>query len=95
MCESGLIRKMDALGRVVIPEEYRHALEVEKGDAFWVTLEKDGSLRLRPDKQDRCLFCHGQVELVATLRGPVCKLCLQDIFMSIGGEDNTPRLILR
>ena len=95
MYEKGIIRKMDDLGRVVIPEEYRQAIGVEKGDAFWVTLQEDGSLRLCPDKHDSCLFCRGRLDLVTTVRGTICKHCLQDIFSHMDDGSRETRLSLR
>jgi transcriptional pleiotropic regulator of transition state genes len=38
---TGIVRKIDDLGRVVIPAEMRHVLGVKEGDQLEITLEGD------------------------------------------------------
>ena len=39
--DTGIIRKIDDLGRVVIPAEMRHVLGIKEGDQLEITLEGD------------------------------------------------------
>lgn len=41
MKETGIIRRTDELGRIVIPREIRHTLRIREGDALEIFLEKD------------------------------------------------------
>jgi len=42
MKSTGLIRRIDDLGRVVIPKEIRHKLLIEEGDPLEIFTEDDG-----------------------------------------------------
>lgn len=44
---SGIIRKIDDLGRIVIPRELRHQLGIKEGDAFEVSLGERGTIVLK------------------------------------------------
>ena len=44
---TGIVRKIDDLGRVVIPAEMRHVLGVKEGDQLEITLEGD-HVAIRP-----------------------------------------------
>ncbi len=45
--KTGIIRKIDDLGRIVIPAEMRHVLGVREGDQLEITLEGD-HIAIRP-----------------------------------------------
>ncbi len=44
---TGIVRKIDDLGRIVIPAEMRHVLGVREGDQLEITLEGD-HIAIRP-----------------------------------------------
>lgn len=76
MRQPGLVRKMDNLGRVVIPREIRQVLELQGGDDVEMQLE-NGALILR--KFDRsCVFCGGS-DLVTYKGKNICGDCLRKI----------------
>ena len=41
MKATGIVRRIDDLGRIVIPKEIRHSLKIREGDALEIFLEKD------------------------------------------------------
>jgi len=45
--DTGIIRKIDDLGRFVIPAEMRHVLGIKEGDQLEITLEGD-HVAIRP-----------------------------------------------
>lgn len=49
-------RYMDNLGRINLPSHIRKALNLGVGQVVEVTLEDDGSIRIRPTKE-RCCIC--------------------------------------
>ena len=55
---SGLERKLDTLGRIVIPSEIRHSLGLVEGDALDVSV-RDGAIVLAPVRE-RCPVCGGR-----------------------------------
>ena len=51
MIATGIIRRIDDLGRIVIPKEIRKQLKVDEGDPFEIFMTKDGEVILKPYKQ--------------------------------------------
>ncbi len=73
----GIPRKVDALGRVVLPVELRRALEIEVGDL--VSVDQDGPRMVISKVETFCVFCGSRSEL-ADFRGrAVCATCLADL----------------
>lgn len=48
MKPTGIVRRIDDLGRVVIPKEIRRALKIKDGDPLEIYTERDGSVILKP-----------------------------------------------
>ena len=46
MKATGIVRRIDDLGRVVIPKEIRRTLRIREGDPLEIFTEKDGSVNL-------------------------------------------------
>ena len=44
MKATGIVRRIDDLGRIVIPKEIRHTLRIRKGDPLELFLDKDGNI---------------------------------------------------
>ncbi len=55
MKNTGIIRKVDELGRIVVPKEMRTALEIKEGDRTEITLE--GNAIVIKKYEDSCVFC--------------------------------------
>ena len=53
---SGVSRKVDRLGRVVLPAELRKQLEIREGDLIEIAVDDDGRIVLEKVAQ-RCVFC--------------------------------------
>ena len=51
MKSTGIVRRMDNLGRIVIPEKVRKSLKIEYGDPLEFFIESDGSVVLKPYRQ--------------------------------------------
>lgn len=77
MRQPGLVRKMDNLGRVVIPREIRQVLELQGGDDVEMQLE-NGALVLRKFDHS-CVFCGGGPDLVTYKGKNICGDCLRKI----------------
>ena len=73
----GVVRRIDDLGRVVIPVEYRKVLGIKVGDHLDLTLEGDG-LALRPLRQ-ACALCGGVGDLQPFRTALVCGDCRRDL----------------
>jgi AbrB family transcriptional regulator, transcriptional pleiotropic regulator of transition state genes len=77
MVERGIRRKVDDLGRVVLPAGYRKALGIAEGDPVEIRLEADHLVLSRAE--DRCTFCDAGDELTGYLDKMVCWSCMAAI----------------
>jgi len=77
MSSTGQIRKIDRLGRVVLPKNYRRMLGISKWDDIVIIVEGD---RIYLEKfRSRCVFCGSREEAVAVNDRFICKACLEEI----------------
>lgn len=75
---TGMIRKVDELGRVVIPKEIRERLNIKNKDDVDVSIEK-GSVIIKKLELDSCTFCGNNKKLVYYNNIPICNKCLKNI----------------
>ncbi len=47
MKATGIVRRVDSLGRVVIPKEIRHTMRIKEGSPLEIYTDKDGSITFR------------------------------------------------
>lgn len=74
MKTSGIIRRVDELGRVVLPIELRRSLDIEERDPIEITVEGDRII-LRKHQQT-CIFCANEQDLLDYKGKRVCTSCL-------------------
>ncbi|HEX6971267.1 MAG TPA: AbrB/MazE/SpoVT family DNA-binding domain-containing protein [Limnochordia bacterium] len=72
---TGIVRKVDELGRVVIPIELRRTLQIAEKDALEIYV--DGEKIVLKKYEPACIFC-GNAEGVRNFRDKnICQDCLQ------------------
>lgn len=77
MKSTGIVRKIDELGRIVIPIELRRILDISDKDSVEIFTE-DGTIVLKK-YEPACIFC-GQAKQVSNVRGKmICHSCLSEI----------------
>ncbi len=77
MKATGVIRRVDELGRVVLPMELRRELDIGERDPLEVSLEGEAIVLRKAIR--RCIFC-GREQPVLEYRGKrLCAACLQDL----------------
>lgn len=77
MKATGIVRKVDELGRIVIPIELRRTLDIMERDAMEIYVEGD-SIVLRK-YESVCTFC-GNTKNVIEFRGKnVCQNCIREL----------------
>ncbi len=80
MKSTGIVRKVDELGRVVIPIELRRTLGIEEKDALEIYVDNE-KIILRK-YEPACVFC-GNASDVHIFRGKqVCRNCAEAMFES-------------
>lgn len=73
----GIVRKVDELGRIVIPMELRRTLGIAEKDA--VEIFVDGEQIVMKKYNSSCIFC-GEARNVISYKGKnICKDCLEEI----------------
>ena len=55
MKTTGIIRRVDDLGRIAIPKEIRKQLKIEGGESLEIFLSRDGEIILKPYRTDYIL----------------------------------------
>lgn len=77
MKSTGIVRKVDELGRVVLPIELRRTLGIDEKDALEIYV--DGSSVILRKYEPSCVFC-GDAGDVVTFRGKnICHSCLKEM----------------
>lgn len=77
MKSTGIVRRVDELGRVVIPIELRRTLEIAEKDALEIYV--DGEHIILKKYQPACIFC-GNAKDVENYKGKnICQSCLAEI----------------
>ena len=77
MKSTGIIRKVDELGRIVIPIELRRMLDVAERDDMEIFVE--GNQIILQKYESSCVFCSATQGLVAYKGKNVCHSCVRSI----------------
>ena len=81
---SGVSRKVDRLGRVVLPAELRRQLEIREGDLMEIAVDDNGRIVLEKVAH-RCVFCRATgpgTELREFEHKLVCETCVEKLTAS-------------
>jgi transcriptional pleiotropic regulator of transition state genes len=77
MKSAGIVRKVDELGRIVIPKELRRTLAINESDPIEIYTEGDQIILKK--YEPACIFC-GEGKDVINYKGKnICKSCLNEI----------------
>ena len=77
MKATGIVRKVDELGRIVLPIELRRTLGINIKDALEIFVDND-TIVLK-QYMPCCVFCGEAGELVNYMGKNICKDCLNQI----------------
>ncbi len=77
MKSTGIVRKVDELGRIVLPIELRRTLDIGEKDQLEIFVE--GSSIVLKKYRPTCIFCDS-VRDISTFRGKnICPKCLKEL----------------
>lgn len=74
MKSTGIVRKVDELGRIVIPIELRNKLDIAIKDPIEIFVE--GSSIVLKKYEENCIFCSNTKDLTSYKDKLVCSKCL-------------------
>ena len=77
MKSTGIIRKVDELGRIVLPIEIRRTLEIAERDELEIYMENDRIILQK--YQPNCVFCASSYGLTASKGQNVCRECIRNM----------------
>lgn len=78
----GIARRIDHLGRIVIPAEYRKVFGIENGDLLDMTIGGDAVIVRRLERS--CVFCQSLDDLGMFKGKLVCHSCHSALRMPLG-----------
>ncbi len=87
MKATGIVRRVDDLGRIVIPKEIRRTLRIREGDPLEIYTEKDGGVIFRKyspmgDLQD---FAAQMCEAIGHSTGKIAAVSDRDAIIALSG----------
>lgn len=77
MKSTGIVRKVDELGRIVLPIELRRTLDITERDALEIYV--DGSAIVLRKYQPSCVFCGNAKNVVNYRNKNICPSCLKQL----------------
>lgn len=77
MKSTGIIRKVDELGRIVLPIELRRVLDIAERDELEIFTENDRIILQK--YESACVFCGDTQNLTAYKGKNVCRACARNI----------------
>ena len=75
MKATGIVRRIDELGRIVLPIELRRTMDIEERDRVEIYLEED--LIIVRKFEQTCLFCGTARNLIAFKEKSECRDCIR------------------
>lgn len=81
MKSTGIVRKVDELGRIVLPIELRRTLDIAERDSLEIYV--DGSSIVLRKYQPACIFCDDAKSVVNYKGKNVCPSCIKALQQEI------------
>lgn len=75
MKSTGIVRRVDELGRIALPIELRRTLDIAEKDELEIFV--DGSVIMLKKYEPSCVFCGAGREVVPFGGKNVCRDCIQ------------------
>lgn len=82
MKSTGIVRKVDELGRIVLPIELRRTLDIAERDSLEIYV--DGSSIVLRKYQPACVFCDDAKDVISFKGKNVCQNCIQALLRQEG-----------
>ncbi len=73
----GIVRKVDELGRIVLPIETRKRLDLGPKDPVEIFVEKDRVVLKKYEPS--CIFCGDADDIVVYKDKRICRACLEEL----------------
>lgn len=77
MKSTGIVRKVDELGRIVLPIELRRTLDIAERDSLEIFVSED-TIMLKK-YQPTCVFCDSSKNIISYKGKNVCAACIASL----------------
>ena len=77
MKSTGIVRRVDELGRIVLPIELRRTLDIGEKDALEIFVE--GSTVVLKKYRPTCIFCDSARDVFVFRGKNICPKCLREL----------------
>lgn len=77
MKSTGVVRKVDELGRIVLPIEIRKVLDIKQKDAIEIFTDDDKIILQK--YQPACIFCKNASDVIYFNGKRICKTCVEQL----------------
>lgn len=77
MKSTGIVRKVDELGRIVLPIELRRTLDIEEKDELEIFVEGQGIMLKK--YEPTCVFCSSAKSIFSFNGKNVCRECIRTL----------------
>ncbi len=75
---TGIVRKVDELGRIVLPKELRVTLNIKEKDPLEIYVDENDKIVLKK-YEPACIFC-GSMDGIINYKGHnICRKCLEQL----------------
>ncbi|MDR2932876.1 MAG: AbrB/MazE/SpoVT family DNA-binding domain-containing protein [Oscillospiraceae bacterium] len=85
MKSTGIVRKVDDLGRIVLPKELRKVLDIDERDPLEIYV--DGNFIMLQKYEPSCIFC-GRADGITSFKGKnICSGCIEAMKKAVPGAE--------
>ncbi|MBZ4655999.1 MAG: AbrB family transcriptional regulator, transcriptional pleiotropic regulator of transition state [Epulopiscium sp.] len=73
----GIVRKIDPLGRIVLPKEIRKVYDIKEGDSLEIFVDKESIILKK--YTPACIFCEEAKDTSIVKGKLICKTCREEL----------------
>jgi len=77
MKSTGIVRKVDELGRIVLPIEMRRTLDIAERDSLEIFVDGDNIILKK--YQPACIFCENTKDIISYKGKNICPDCINKL----------------
>lgn len=77
MKSTGIVRKVDELGRIVLPIELRRTLDIAEKDSLEIYV--DGNTIVLKKYEPSCIFCGNSKDVFVFKGRNICPACMEEL----------------
>ncbi len=77
MKSTGIVRRIDSLGRIVLPIELRRIMDLDIKDPVEIFVDEEHIILKK--YQPTCIFCNSGDDVISYKDKKICRVCLNEL----------------